>query len=113
MWQRLRADNPHIEFTSRWIDMVDQEADAKQKDFMRFWLGDHEDVKRSDFVAVYAEPGDRLRGALVEAGIGLALGKTVIVIGAHEDYGTWQHHPLAWRVATVEEMLFQVGGWKP
>lgn len=110
MWQKLRTDNSHIEFTSRWIDMVSQEAAAKQKDFMRFWLGDHEDVRRSDFVAVYATGDDHLRGALVEAGMGLALGKKIIVIGEHDDYGTWQHHPGVWRVASIEEMLYQVGG---
>jgi hypothetical protein len=44
-------------------------------------------------VLVYAEDGEHLRGALIEAGMAIALGKRVIVVGDHPDFGTWQHHP--------------------
>lgn len=68
-----------------------------------FWKHDHEDVARCDVVLVYAEPTDVLKGALVEAGIGIALNKTIIVVGDNEGYSTWQYHSLVKRVADLNE----------
>lgn len=54
-------------------------------------------------VLVYAEEGEHLRGALVEAGMAIALGKTVLVIGDHPDFGTWQHHPKVIHAADLDQ----------
>lgn len=51
---------------------------------------------------VYAEEGEHLRGALVEAGMAIALGKIVLVIGSHPDFGTWQHHPNVMHAADLD-----------
>ncbi|MFA9261732.1 MAG: hypothetical protein ACEQSB_00005, partial [Undibacterium sp.] len=70
---------------------------------------DHEDVSTADCVIVYAEKGEHLRGALVEAGIALALKVPVMVIGDHPDYGTWQYHPGVIRYATIEDAFSSIG----
>jgi hypothetical protein len=53
---------------------------------------------------VFAEGDDHLRGALIEAGVAIALHKTVIVVGQHPDYGTWQWHSSVRRVRDFEEL---------
>lgn len=73
--------------------MVHLEDNATELDFAIFWSIDEVDVRRADFVVVC--PSERnLRGALVEVGIGIACGKTIILIGNCVSYGTWQYHPL-------------------
>lgn len=46
---------------------------------------------------------EKLRGGLVEAGMALAMQKTVIVIGKDDDYGTWQYHPNVYRCETFDD----------
>lgn len=99
----LAAEWTEFWWTSRWPThhvgkMPSIRAFAKE-----FWLHDEEDVRASDVVLVYAEPGDKLRGALVEAGIAIGHGVRVVVVGENECYGTWQHHPLVTAVADLAE----------
>lgn len=102
IWQQLRTEYVgKIEFTSRWLDMCDLEATATRKDFRRFWLIDKADVERSDYLMIWGENEEHLRGALVEAGIAIANGIPVLTIGRHPDYGSWQHHPLVSNFPTV------------
>ena len=68
------------------------------------WIEDHQDVGRSDVVMVYAERGDVLRGAFVEAGMGIALGKFVLAVG-DGDFGTWWAHPQVTRAPDLESAL--------
>lgn len=98
---KLILAHPEICFTNRWQYMEgipDEERYAKS-----FWQLDHADIVLADCVIVYAKCEDKLRGALVEAGIAIGLGKRVIVIGTHSDYGTWINHPSVRRVDTIEE----------
>lgn len=110
-WRALAAARPDIEFTARWAAYVGWPEDDPRhvadtpENAVGFWVEDEEDVRRSDAVIVYAEPEERLRGGLVEAGMGIVLKKTVIVVGEHKDYGTWQYHPTVRRVATLDEAL--------
>ncbi len=101
--RKLSADWPEFDWTARWPTAhVGKVPD--QSNFARiFWQHDLEDVAGSDVVMCYALEGDHLRGALVEVGMGLALGKAVLVIGDHPDYGTWQWHPLVHRAETLAE----------
>lgn len=83
---------PDIQFTCGWVYLcqhVPDDGDNRMAD--NFWAANMRDVAAADFVIVYGVGDDKLRGALIEAGVGLALGKTVIVVGEHSDYGTWQH----------------------
>lgn len=85
-----------IDLHARWFDQahIEQNSNPTPEDFHIFWLVDEEDVKTSQALILYAQENDKLRGALVEAGIAIAHGILVIVIGDHPDYGTWQYHPL-------------------
>lgn len=91
--QQLYLARPDAHFVNRWIwlegNVPDSEVYARN-----FWLDDVHDVLSADVLICFAKDGDdKLRGALVEAGIALGAGKRVIVVGKHSDYGTWQHHP--------------------
>lgn len=110
-WKKLRVEWKEVHFTARWPFFVGQIPDdgyhAKQ-----FWQDDHEDVKRADVVLVYAEKSEeKLRGALVEAGMGIAGGKKVIVVGDHPDYSTWQFHPLVTRCRSLEQARVHLKTW--
>lgn len=105
LWKKLRVLFPEVYFTARWPYLVgqieDQPAQAEQ-----FWQDDLADIARSDVVLVYtAGREEHLRGALVEAGMGIALGKIIMVIGDHPDYGTWQYHSSVYKYPTVEVAL--------
>lgn len=93
IWRQARLDYPEIHFTARWPYLVSKVPD-EAKYAKNFWLDDLRDVADANVILVYAEPADRLRGALIEAGAALALGKVVWLVGQNESYGTWQHHPL-------------------
>lgn len=95
-WRIIRKSwNDLIRVTSRWIDTEafdgpNVSADIKRKG----WIVDEQDVRDSDYVLVYAATGEDLRGALVEAGMGIALGKKIVLCGWSASFGTWQYHPL-------------------
>lgn len=101
-WRRLAEEWSEIEFVARWPFkhvgiILDSEIYAKV-----FWQQDLEDVLKADAILVYAENDHKLRGTLVEAGMAIASGISVIVVGKHDDYGTWQYHPLVYRVPDLE-----------
>ena len=95
---------PKINLHARWFDQatIEQTSKVSPEDFHIFWLVDEEDVKVADALIIYGERDDKLRGALVEAGIAIAMGKLVIVVGDCADFGTWQHHPLVTRAGSFE-----------
>lgn len=98
-WRDLQDEWKNIHFTARWIRQVtlDQgdilQTEASVKYARRCWIEDEEDIRGSDYLMLYAEEGEHLRGGLVEAGIAIAAKIPVIVIGKHSDYGSWHHHP--------------------
>lgn len=104
LWHKLRDEWPEIMFIARWPflhvgTIPDTPTFAKV-----FWEQDLKDVKAADVVMVYARAEtDKLKGALVEAGAGLALGKQIVIVGSHPDYGTWQFHRDCHRVKDLEE----------
>lgn len=108
-WIRLRAEWPEVHFTARWPFMVAMGGETKDgvaRGFSpsQFWQDDLADVARAQVVLVFGESHEHLRGALVEAGMGIALRKQIIVVGEHPDYGTWQFHPSVHRVADLSRV---------
>jgi nucleoside 2-deoxyribosyltransferase len=109
LWKQLKEEWIEIEFVARWPffhvgNIPDTSYYAKV-----FWKQDLEDVQLSDIVLVYAEEGDKLRGALVEAGMAIALGKEVIVVGESPDYGTWTWHSNVYRVSDLTDARLLLG----
>ncbi|QXV73563.1 putative nucleoside 2-deoxyribosyltransferase protein [Rhizobium phage RHph_X2_30] len=104
LWRQLRQDWPEFDWVSRWPtehcgNIPDSDTFARW-----FWMQDIEDVSRCDVCVVFAVGDDHLRGALIEVGAAIALHKTVIVLGQHEDYGTWQWHSSVRRVRDLDEL---------
>lgn len=106
MWGYLSKKWKHVLFHARWLKHNEIGTPDLAEYASRFWAEDLQDVKCADAVIVYANEGEHLRGALVEAGMAIALGITVIVVGTHPDYGTWQYHPRVRRARDIED-----AGW--
>lgn len=111
IWRALRDDHPEIDIVARWPFLhVGSKGDPEWPSDCAahgsiFWQHDFEDVARCDVVLVYGAETPVLRGALVEAGMGIALGKIVIVVGDNPSYGTWQYHTQCRRVASMGAAL--------
>lgn len=103
LWRSLEKEWPHVIFHARWLKHNLIGTPDHPEFAPRFWKEDEIDVKTADAVLVYAKEGEHLRGALVEAGMGIAFGVPVIVVGNHPDYGTWHHHVGVEQVATLDE----------
>lgn len=108
-WRRLAEEWPEIDIVARWpfLHVTSDGAPGWPDDCAAhgsiFWQHDYEDVSRADVVLVFADQAeDVLRGALVEAGMGIAMGKTVIVVGSNSGYGTWQYHQQVKRVPSLD-----------
>lgn len=101
MWRALCRDTPHIYAHARWLKHNTLGTPDTPEHAAEFWLQDEQDVRDADVVLIYAEPDDHLRGALVEAGIAIACGVPVIVVGNHPDFGTWQYHPGVFRALNL------------
>lgn len=116
-WLKFCEDNPRIHGFSRWIYSEDcdtaTDENTDPSEACKFWMMDEQDVRDADCVLVYAEPGDRLRGALVEAGMALAYGVKVIVCGDHPDFGTWRYHKGVINVKSLEAALGMIAYHKP
>lgn len=100
-WRDMRHCFPEVHWTAHWPDKclvattgIDQKPNPQQS--QRAWLIDFMDIQRADacFVLAPFTAEGKLRGALVEAGYALALGKPVCLIGDCPDFGSWQYHPL-------------------
>ncbi len=94
----------NIDLHARWFDhaIIGQTAEVSPEDLHIFWLVDEEDVKTSQAVIVYGNSDDKLRGALVEAGIAIGQGILTILAGNCPDFSTWQHHPCVVHAGSLE-----------
>lgn len=113
MWRELCASTPHLQFHARWLKHNSLGTPDTPEHAVEFWLQDEQDVRDADAVLVMAEGDDHLRGALVEAGMAIAYGVPVIVVGTHADYGTWQHHPGVTRMDDLASALLYLRSLKP
>lgn len=109
MWRSLRANNPQIEFTARWIEHEEEmERNAGPAEFGHYWTMDIQDVQRSDFCLCYfgsweGKP-DELKGALVEAGAMLGCGGIVLAVNAPTTH-SWSYHPRVVRLLGLSSVF--------
>lgn len=104
-WRKLCAESSDFIAHARWLKHNTLGTADTSENAREFWGQDEQDVRDADVVIVYAEAQDHLRGALVEAGIAVASGVPVIVVGDHADYGTWQYHAGVRRVGTIHQAI--------
>jgi hypothetical protein len=97
MWRSLRARGARI--SSSWID---EDGPGETNSFSELWARIQREIASSDRLVLYVEPYDfPLKGALVEVGMALALGKPVWVVARHlvlephsfRPLGSWAAHP--------------------
>lgn len=105
----LRAD---VIVVSRWLDMTSFEKKGTPADFVWCWLVDENDVRKCDILVVFGKTEDQLRGALVEVGMAIALGKLVIAVGDCKSYGSWQYHPQVIRVDNFSQARQIIEEWR-
>lgn len=109
-WRSIDLESPTIKVSGRWVkqvlldngDLLQNNHDRHMA--ARCWVEDREDIQCSDYLVLYAEPSEHLRGGLVEAGIAIEHGVPVICIGNHPDYGSWQWHPQIMRLQSLEHL---------
>lgn len=98
-WRNFWVARLDVHWTARWIfnTVAIPEDDPRNVPAAKhYWIDNEQDVRAADVVIGYCAPGETLRGALVEIGIALALGKRVVLVGKEDEpcFGTWQFHPL-------------------
>lgn len=113
LWRLFSRQYPQLEFTARWIQLgtvPDHNTTfwtEEQKTL--HWIQDIQDVQRSDFVLVYSELLDEIKGTLVEVGCAIGLGKVVLAVGL-DSHHSWQAHPLVLRFPSLPEALNYIAG---
>ena len=99
MWQGLRSQCGW-RITSTWID---EAGEGETESFSGLWERIGPEIARADGLILYAEASDLpLRGALVEVGMALGMGKRVAVVvkdmqlepRSMRPMGSWMAHPL-------------------
>jgi len=108
VWRDICAKSHEIIAHARWLKHNKLGTPDTPDKAVRFWIEDEEDIVSADAVVVYAKEGQHLRGALIEAGIAIAIRKPLYVVGDHPDYGTWRWHPAVKIVATIEDAIKQI-----
>lgn len=107
MWRRFRDQGVNI--TSTWIDEAGEGETACNAEL---WTRIEREVREADALVLYARADDfPLKGALVEVGMALALGRVVYVcapdvqLDPHSlrPLGSWAKHPL---VTFVDDVAF-------
>jgi hypothetical protein len=107
MWRDLRARGYRV--TSTWIDEAGEGESASYEDLAVRCV---KDVAVADFVLLYCQPGEVLKGALIEAGIALALGKRVRCVGycdslsrVFNQHALWSMHASITEVLMAEQII--------
>ncbi|QOJ19521.1 MAG: hypothetical protein HRU77_01695 [Gammaproteobacteria bacterium] len=76
MWRALRAQGLRI--SSSWIDEAEE---GQTDDFADLWHRIESEIRSSNGLILYAEKNDfPLKGALIEAGMAIGMGKPVAVV---------------------------------
>lgn len=97
LWRALRAQGACI--VSSWIDASEDEPDT---DLSTLWARIEVEIRSCDRLVLYARPEDfPLKGALVEVGMALGMGKPVVVVledcelnpSTLRPLGSWCRHP--------------------
>ena len=98
MWRRYRK--LWVPIISSWID---EAGEGETNDFAELWARIISEIGQSSVLVLYAEEQDfPLKGALIEAGIALGMGKPVYVAlpgvalegRTCRPVGSWIRHPL-------------------
>lgn len=116
MWRDFRARGYPI--TSTWID---EDGEGATESMEELWLRITSEIAASVALVLYAESGDfPLKGALIEAGVALGMGKPVIVCLPRVEVdsrscrpvGSWIKHPLVTRVDNIKSAVLMASAFE-
>lgn len=102
-WQEFRANG--LPIISTWIDEGDTGATT---DFPDLWQRCVSEAASATAVVLYCEPGEVLKGALVEIGAAMAMGVPVYAVGQFD--GTYHNHPLFHQVESLAYAFYRARG---
>ena len=117
MWRALRAEGARI--TSTWID---EAGDGETACFAELWDRIMAEIGAAEKLVLYARSADfPLKGALIEAGVALGMGKPVVVClpdvilegRTHRPIGSWVAYRRVTRIDDVREALAWSGPLVP
>lgn len=109
MWRNLRSQG--VPITSSWID---EDGEGQTADLSDLWKRITNEIRAADYLILYAEADDfPLKGAFIEAGIALGMGKQVIVCLPNVELdprscrpiGSWINHPLVSRCDDLNKAI--------
>lgn len=115
MWRSLRAEGWPI--TSTWID---EAGEGETADFAELWDRIVREIAAAGKLVLYAEQEDfPLKGALIEAGIAIGMGKPVVVCLPGVDLnsrtsapvGSWIAHRAVTRIDQITEAMSYRDGY--
>jgi hypothetical protein len=99
-WRTLRGEH---EVTASWIDDYGK---GQATDYSELAARCITEIERADILLLYCEPGELLKGALIEAGIALAFGKEIRCVGECASLSrVFNQHPLWRQFATIKQAL--------
>lgn len=110
MWRTFR-DFHGVSITSTWID---EAGEGETGCFTELWDRITREIAAADRLVLYAEAGDfPLKGALIEVGIALGMGKPVTVClpdvklngRTHRPVGSWIEHRAVIRNDDITKVL--------
>lgn len=105
MLKEVRAKYDGIYFTARWPLVANISSENVRP--VVYWLNDNfDDISRSDYVIIYAEPHDVLKTSLVEIGWAMAHGKIVYCVGNNAQFEPW--NAMCRRVGTFDEAIKRI-----
>lgn len=105
-WRKLRSCGEPV--SASWIDEAEEGQTA---DYAELALRCIEEIRRSEFVLLYCKPGEILKGALIEAGCALALGKEVRCVGNCDSLSrVFRCHPLWREFESIDSAIAQKKG---
>jgi hypothetical protein len=116
MWRSLR-DEQGWRIVSSWID---EAGEGETDDLCELWTRIDAEIRACAGLILYAEPGDfPLKGALVEAGIALGMGKPVAVVlsdpsvlhpRSFRPLGSWAKHPRCRLCSSLDDARAWIAG---
>jgi hypothetical protein len=118
MWREIR-DAKAIGIVSSWID---EAGEGETADLGELWQRIFGEVSAASALILYAETEDfPLKGALVEVGMALALGKPIFAVlpgvvlepRSMRPVGSWLHHPNVRRAASLTEAFAELRALPP
>lgn len=100
-WRALRASG--VPTAATWIDEAGEGETGDYAELAQRCLGE---ISEALAVVLYCEPGETLKGALIEAGMALAAGVPVCCVGKCESLSrVFRRHPLWFEFPSIEVAL--------